>query len=147
MRLPFIQVDAQFFETGAADLAELLGLTEPVAGWAMVKLWGYVVSKATSPDDLGMLVGSDAQRLAERAAGWRGTSGNFLGALCNPAIGLADRRDDGAVVLRGLERYAATFKKNARDAARMSRLRRDAASESPRRRGVDVDVDVDVDGG
>jgi hypothetical protein len=123
LRLPFLQVDTEFLATGAADLGEFLGLSEAEAGWAMVRLWGWAVSKATGPDDLGVLAGPDMQRLAERAAGWKGTSGTFLGALCSPAIGLARLGDNCTVSLLGLERYAATFRKNSSDKARMSRRR------------------------
>lgn len=120
MRLPFLQVDADFLATGARDLAELLATSEADAGWSMVRLWGWAVSKAATPAALGLLEGPDMQRLAERAAGWTGEQGAFLAALLNPALALAQSEEGGAVRLLGLDRYAATFRKMEADRLRKS---------------------------
>jgi hypothetical protein len=131
VRFPWLQVDADFLATGAADLAELLRtsggipadalpISEAETGWAMVRLWGWAISKAETPEALGLLADEDMQRLAERAAGWRGTPGAFLAALLRPAIGLAQREEGGAVRLAGMERYASTLRRMEADRARKS---------------------------
>lgn len=131
MRFPWLQVDADFLATGAGDLAELLRtsggipaelqpVSESEAGWAMVRLWGWAISKAETPEALGLLADEDMQRLAERAAGWRGAPGAFLAALLKPAVGLAQREEGGAVRLAGMERYASTLRRMEADRARKS---------------------------
>lgn len=121
MRLPFLQVDWDFLATSAGDLAELLRTSEAEAGWAMVRLWGWAITKAATPESLGVLAGDDMQRLAERAAGWKGEPGAFLAAICGPAVALAQRGEDGIIRLSGMDRYAATYRKQESDRARKSR--------------------------
>lgn len=131
MRFPWLQVDADFLATGAGDLAELLRMSEAEAGWAMVRLWGWAISKAETPEGLGLLADEDMQRLAERAAGWKGEPGAFLMALLKPAIGLAQREESGAVRLAGMERYASTLRRMEADRARKSgRGRKDSVPPS-----------------
>lgn len=110
--LPFFQLDTEFIEHGAGDLAALLDVDESAAGWAMVRLWTWVVSRQwerdTPPD--GVVEGANADKLVERAAGWTGTPGAFVAALMDPAVQLAERTERG-LRIRGTDRYAEAWEK------------------------------------
>jgi hypothetical protein len=116
-RLPFVQVDTDFITHGAAALAAILGpdVAPAVAGWAVLQLRTWALSRASDADALGFIPGEHVPRLVATFAGWRGDPAAFLAALCDPAVQLAEVRPDG-VQLLGLER-------DARVAARMRRER------------------------
>jgi hypothetical protein len=132
-RLPFVQVDTDFITHGAAALAAVLGgETSPaVAGWAVLQLRTWALSRADGEDLLGFIPGANAARLVATFAGWRGDPAVFLAALCDPAVSLAEVCEDG-VQLLGLDRDAAAVRKGRGDRERMSRRRRGDVSERSR---------------
>lgn len=124
-RLPFVQVDTDFITHGATALAAVLGpeVSTAQAGWAVLQLRTWALSRATDEATLGFIPGAHAAHLVATFAGWKGDPSAFLDALCDPAVGLAEVRQDG-VQLLGLERDAAAVRKSRSDRERMSRRRR-----------------------
>jgi hypothetical protein len=114
MRPPWLQVDMEFVEAKAGDLGALLGISRREAVGLAVDLWSWVLKR--SPDDAppdGIVrdsrTGTGAVPMLERAGEWTGPEGKLAAAL--EEVGLLERLPDG-IRLRGIERYATTWKKN-----------------------------------
>lgn len=110
MRFPWLQVDADFREAKAGDLGALLDISRREAVGLMVDLWAWVLTR--SPDDRppdGIISGTGAVPMLERAAEWTGERGKLAAAL--EELQLLERLPNG-IRLRGVGRYATTWKKN-----------------------------------
>jgi hypothetical protein len=153
MILPWIQVDRETFER-AAELAAILGISEHEAGWSIVCLWRWALSRPADGGLTGVVSGPTAVVQLEAGMRWAGERGALVDALVE--IGLLRRARGGDhYKVRGLDRYRATLKsksnKATREAARR-KLIRDAENErgghvaGMRRAHACADVDVDVKG-
>ena len=110
MRFPWLQVDSDFREAKAGDLGALLDISRREAIGLMVDLWAWVLTR--SPDDRvpdGIISGTGAVAMLERAAEWTGERGRLVAAL--EELALLERLSDG-IRLCGVGRYATTWKKN-----------------------------------
>lgn len=129
MILPWIQVDREAFER-AAELAAILDISEAEAGWSIICLWRWALSRPSDSGLSGIVSGPTAVAQLEAGMRWKGERGALVEALVE--IGLLRRARTGdQFKVRGLDRYRATIKRNATEAARR-RAKRAAESRSER---------------
>jgi hypothetical protein len=106
MRFPWLQLESDFLEAKAGDLAALLGISRYEAIGRVADVWAWALNRSPkeSPPD-GRVEGESAERLVEAAAGW--TSRTRRGAFVHAAleVGLLERTTTGLRV-RGMSRYA-----------------------------------------
>lgn len=147
MKIPYLQVSEDIFDRLAPELSAHLGIEESAAGWLVLKVWKYALSRAGDAPPDGLIYGDKATAMVERAIGWTGEAGVFVGACVH--IGLIEGIP-GGLRIRGLDRYKRTWEKNRRnrghDALRPGTFPAPNAPGTGTKTAPKVPVDGDGDG-
>lgn len=124
MRLPYLQLDADFINQRAKDVSTLLGCPRSKAIGHLSLLWAWALSRGS--DDApptGLVTGQHAVRLIESAAEWDGQPGALFEALTDADVNLLEKTTDG-IRIRGMDRYTKAWDKQRKDRERKSDVRR-----------------------
>lgn len=153
MRLPYLQLANDLIEH-AADLAVELDVPEEKAGWGLVKLIAWALSRC--PDDAppshnDVVTGPSAAKLIARAAGFPVADADRFVTACEqlqpkPIL----ERVPGGIRVRGLDRYDQAWGKNHPELWRELRRTRNETGPKPERvrtetGAPDQDPDPDPD--
>lgn len=111
MSFPWIQLEADFLEATAKDLAVECEVSRHEVIGLMADLWRWCCVRAVD----GRVDGEKAGRKVEEAAGWRGELGRFVNACV--CVGLIERTPTG-LRIRGMSRYAKAMEKAEKDRTR-----------------------------
>lgn len=125
--LPYLQVDSEVLEVAAPDLAVLLRWDEAKAGWGLLKLFKWALSRCPRdepPSKNDVVEGPDAARLVARAAGYRKDPEAFV-AACEAVRPALLERTPAGVRVRGLDRYDSAWER-----ARLRSEKAKAAAEA-----------------
>lgn len=123
--LPWIPLDVGF-PTGEHAVALRVALQEEFAWARVVRVWAWVAVHRAD----GRIEGPAAVAMIESAAGWTGSPGAFVEALCLPHVGLLDQTDRGFYVHNWHLHCGAHIEKREKDRAR----HRKGDSENPPRK-------------
>ena len=130
MRLPFLQIDADFVAHKSRDVAAVLGCSRVQAVGHLSMLWAWALSRGpedAAPD--GVIIGPRAAQLLESGAEWLGERGAFVNALSDPSVGLIEQVDGGYRV-RGMDRYRKAWDRQRKDRDRKADVRRTSSGQA-----------------
>jgi hypothetical protein len=122
--LPWIPLHTSF---PASRKAVALGIVlgNPLAWAYAVRTWTWFAEHAPS----GSVEGPDAVAVIEHAAGWTGTQGELVAALCLPHIRLLDEKPKGFAVHDWHEHCGAHVEKRERERTRLKTYRNRTRTE------------------
>lgn len=114
MRLPYLQVATEVIQQDARDLAVMLDWVEASAGWGMLKVFNWALSRC--PDDAppsanDIIRGPMAAKLIASVAGWDKDPMEFVRG-CEQLPGRPLHEVEDGIRIRGLTRYDAAWGKN-----------------------------------
>lgn len=127
MSLPYIQVGRELLDHLAKDLSILLKSSEAEAGWMILKMWSYGLSRAREAAPDGIIPGAMATSLLEAHVGWSGDHGAFVAA--SESLDLLEKLDS-SIRIKGMERYRRVWEKKKRPGPSL-RLAKKSGSNPP----------------